>query len=130
MMKKRIVVDPPVSEARRDRVERQLFAQLAAVRIHDRADAVIPRVRRRRLAIGLAFAAAAAAVLFLITRGGGDRGGTEQSPSRVVTLPGNSSQFTVPGAVIITESDTIIEWRQGADGSITIELERGAVDCD
>jgi len=131
-MNKRIVVDPPVSEARRERVERQLFAQLAAVRITDRADAVIPPPRKSRLGIGLAFAsvAVAAALVLLITRGG-ERGGTVESPSRVVTPVGMTSQLNIPGhALVDVMSNTSVEWQVGADGSVTLKLERGAVDCD
>jgi len=129
---KKIIVDPPVSDTRRDRVERQLFAQLQAVRLNDRADAVIPPPRRNRRAIGLAFAAcAAAAALYFTTRDGDHRGGGPvASPSRVVTPVGGSSQVSVPGARLDAKSDTNFVWQEGTDGSITITLERGAVDCD
>ena len=127
----KIEVEPPVTEARRDRVERQLFAQLAAVRLTDRADAVIPRPRRNRLAIGVACACAAAALLYLATRDGEHRGGGPvASPSRVVTPVGGSSQVSVPGARLDAKSDTNFVWQEGSDGSLTIMLERGAVDCD
>src|SRR5262249_41216605 len=130
-MKKRIAIDPPMSEARRDRVERQLFAQLAAVRITDRADAAIPPPRKNRHTFAFAFAGVAVALtlLFFITRDG-DGGGTVTSPSRVVTPGGGSSQFPVPGALIEAKSDRVVEWQQGADGTMTITLRRGAVDCD
>jgi hypothetical protein len=129
---KRIVVDPPVSEARRDRVERQLFAQLAAVRVADRAEAVIPRPKRRRGGLAFAFAglaAAALAVVLVTTRESGPVGATA-APSRVVTPLGGESRFTIGReAIIDAKSDTSVEWQQAGDGAITLMLERGAVDC-
>ena len=64
---KRIVVNPPQGEARRDRVERKLFEQLAAVKIVERADSVIPpeQPRRARWLVGGAALAAAAIALIL-----------------------------------------------------------------
>jgi hypothetical protein len=128
---KRIVVDPPVNEARRERVERQLFQQLAAVRVADRADAVIPQPKKSRAGVAWGFAglAIAAAVLLLVTRGE-PAGPTVASPSRVVTPVGDESRFTIGrDAIIDAKSDTSVEWQQGSDGSITLLLERGAVDC-
>jgi ferric-dicitrate binding protein FerR (iron transport regulator) len=128
---KRIVVDPPTSDARRERVERQLFQQLAAVRVADRADAVIPPPKKSRAGIAYAFAgiALAAAIALVITRGG-EPGGSVASPSRVVTPMGAESRFTIGReAVIDAKSDTSVEWHQSADGAITLTLERGAVDC-
>jgi tetratricopeptide (TPR) repeat protein len=130
---KRIVVDPPVNEARRERVERQLFQQLAAVRVADRAEAVIPRPKKSRTPYWFAFAGAAAAALVLIlltTRDGGPGGQSVASPSRVVTPVGAETTFMIGrDAVIGAKSDTSVEWQQGRDGSITLRLERGAVDC-
>jgi len=128
---KRIVVEPPVSEARRDRVERQLFAKLATVRITDRADAVIPPARRSRSGLGLALAgfAAAAAVFLLITRDGERGGNAVASSSRVMTPVGATTKVTVPGAVLTALSGSSFEWLAGVDGSMTITLQHGAVDC-
>src|SRR6266536_535230 len=131
---KRINVDPPVSEARRERVERQLFAQLAAVRVADRADAVIPAAKKSRSGFALAFAGlavAAVAILLFITRDGEPGGQTASSPSRVVTPVGAETQFTIGHeAVVVAKRDTSVEWQRGSDGSITLTLERGAVDCE
>jgi ferric-dicitrate binding protein FerR (iron transport regulator) len=130
---KRIVVDPPVSEARRERVERQLFQQLAAVRVVDRAEAVIPRPKKSRNGYWFAFgglAAAALALILLTTRDGGTGGQPIASPSRVVTPVAGETTFMIGrDAVIGAKSDTSVEWQQGNDGSITLTLERGAVDC-
>ena len=94
---KKIVVDPPMSESRRTRVEQQLFQQLAAVRVADRADAVIPPARKNRNGYVFAFAAvaAAAAILLFITRDGGG-GQTVAPPSRVVTPIGGETRFIGP----------------------------------
>ncbi|HEX5064217.1 MAG TPA: FecR domain-containing protein [Kofleriaceae bacterium] len=129
---KRIVVDPPVSEARRERVERQLFQQLAAVRVADRAEAVIPPPKKSRAAMWWGAAACAAAVVatvLFITRDGAT-GGQLAQPSRVVTPVDSESTFTIGHeAVVVAKRDTSVEWHQGRDGSITLQLARGAVDC-
>lgn len=129
---KRIVVDPPVSEARRERVERQLFQQLAAVRVADRAEAVIPPPKKSRAAMWwgtAAFAAAVVAAVLFITRDG-TSGGQLASPSRVVTPVDSESTFTIGReATVVAKRDTSVEWQQGHDGSITLKLQRGAVDC-
>ncbi|HEY5952148.1 MAG TPA: FecR domain-containing protein [Kofleriaceae bacterium] len=127
---KRIVVDPPVNEARRERVERQLFQQLAAVRVADRAEAVIPRPKKSRTPMWFGLAAVAAAAIVLFATRDGDPGGAVVSPSRVVTPVGNETQFMIGReAVVVAKSDTSVEWLQGNDGSITLTLQRGAVDC-
>ena len=130
---KKLVVDPPVSEARRERVERQLFQQLAAVRAADRADAVIPTPRKNRAPMLWAFAgfaAAAVAIFLFITRDGEPGGQTGSSPSRVVSPVDRDTQFTIGHeAVVVAKADTSVEWQRGGDGSITLTLERGAVDC-
>ena len=82
---RRIVVEPPQSDARRERVERKLFEQLAAVKVVERAEAVIPPPRRPRwqLAMGGGLLAAAAVVAVLVLGGGEDASdGTIPSPSR------------------------------------------------
>jgi hypothetical protein len=128
---KRIVVDPPVSEARRERVERQLFARLAAVRAADRAEAVIPRPRQRRTGVLLACGVAAAAVLVVLVLGGERGGQPAATPSRVVTPVGGETRFMIGDeAVVDAKSDTNVVWQHGNDGSITLALERGAIDCD
>lgn len=129
---KRIEVDPPVSEARRERVERQLFAQLAAVRVADRAEAVIPPAKRSRVGFAWLAASIAAALALgvLITRDDQPEGQTALSPSRVVTPVGGESRFMIGReAVIDAKSDTSVEWQQTRDGGITLALERGSVDC-
>src|SRR5436190_7914177 len=111
-MKNRIIVEPPTSDARRERVERKLFEQLAAVRVVERAEAVIPPAKKSRTPLWLgAGALAAAAVLAVVLLGGNDSSTTQQvaSPSRVVTPIGGTSQFTVPGALIEARSDTSVE---------------------
>jgi hypothetical protein len=129
---KRIEVEPPTSEARRDRVERRVFDQLAAVRMIDRTDAVlpeIPRARPRWVVPAFGLLAAAAAVVLLATRGGGDAPSTQATaPSRVVT-GSSSSQFMVGEDVIDAGSDTSVEVQQDASG-ITLVLGRGSVECD
>jgi outer membrane protein assembly factor BamD (BamD/ComL family) len=52
------------------------------------------------------------------------------SPSRVVTPVGGTSQFTVPGALIEARSDTSVEVQHGSDGSTTLVVARGAIECD
>jgi hypothetical protein len=129
----KITVDPPVSEARRERVERQLFQQLAAVRVADRAEAVIPPVKKQRPVVWFAFAGAAVAAALIglfITRDGGPGGQTVAPPSRVVTPVGGESRFMIGReAVVDAKSDTSVEWQQGHDGAITLTLQRGTVDC-
>ena len=130
-MKKRIIVEPPLSESRRTRVEQQLFHQLAAVRVADRANAVIPPAKKQRSYV-FAFAAVAAAalVVLLATRDGGSGGGPATPPSRVVTPVDSESTFTIGReATVVAKRDTSVEWQQGSDGSITLKLQRGAVDC-
>lgn len=131
---KRIVVDPPSSEARRDRVERKLFEQLAAVRVVERVEAVIPPERRSRTPwFAAAGALAAAAVLAFVLLGRDSTPAPETplaTPSRVVTPLGGKTQFTVPGALIEAHSDTSVEVQHGPAGAITLVVARGAVDCD
>jgi tetratricopeptide (TPR) repeat protein len=129
---RRIVVDPPQSEARRERVEKKLFEQLAAVRVVERAEAVIPPERPRRTGLLLAGGAlAAAAVIALVLVRGGDPNPTDlPAPSRVVTPVGGTSQVTLPGALIEAQSDTSVEVQHGPGGAITLVIARGAVECD
>ncbi len=129
---KRIVVDPPISEARRERVERQLFQQLAAVRVADRADAVIPRPKKRHTSwYAMAGLAAAAAAIVLLVARDESPAPTVAAPSRVVAPVDRDTQFTIGhDAVVVAKADTSVEWQQATDGSIVLKLERGAVDCD
>ena len=126
-----IVVDVPMSEARRDRVEREVFARLDAMRDVDHANQIAPVRRSRRLPIfaaGFAFVAAAASVVFLVSREAPPA--QPSSPSLVVTPAGGSSRFTVGDAVIDAGSDTSVEVKQDANGTTTLTLARGSVDCD
>lgn len=127
---KPIAVEVPTSEARRDRVEREVFARLDAMRDVEHANQIAP-IRGRRLpliAAGFAFAAAAASVVFLVTREPPPV--PPASPSLVVTPAGGSSRFTVGDAVIDAGSDTSVEVKHDADGTTTLVLARGSVDCD
>lgn len=129
---RRIVVEPPQSDARRERVEKKLFEQLAAVRVVERAEAVIPPERTRRMPMfvaGGAFAAAAVIAL-VVLRGSGSSGVGIPAPSRVVTPVGGTSQVTLPGALIEAQSDTSVEVQHGPGGAITLVVARGAVECD
>jgi hypothetical protein len=128
---KRIEVDVPTSEARRERVEREVFARLAATRIADRVDAVFaakPRWRMRAMVAcaGLAVAAAIALVVFRHE----PTPMASETASRIVTPVGGSSRFMVADAVIDAGSDTSVEVQRTADGGVTLVLARGSVDCD
>jgi hypothetical protein len=131
---KQIVVEVPVSEARRERVEREVFARLEAMRDVDHANQIAPvRTRRRSMkapiiAAGFACAAAAASVLFVVSREAPPA--LPSSPSLVVTPEGGSSRFTVGDAVIDAGSDTSVEVKQDPNGTTTLTLARGTVDCD
>jgi hypothetical protein len=127
---KQIVVDVPMSEARRDRVEREVFARLDAMRDVDHANHIAPARGRRMpmIAAGFAFVAAAASVIFLVSRDAPPP--QPSSPSLVVTPAGGSSRFTVGDAVIDAGSDTSVEVKQDQNGTTTLLLGRGSVDCD
>lgn len=131
-MKRRIVVDPPESDVRRERVEKKLFEQLAAVRVVERAEAVIPpeRVRRMPVLVAGGALAAAAVIALVVLRGSGSTGAEIPAPSRVVTPIGGTSQVTLPGALIEAQSDTSVEVLHGPGGAITLIVARGAVECD
>jgi FecR protein len=130
-LKQHIVIEPPTSDARRERVERKLFEQMAAVRMVERAEAVIPPPRKTRMPMWLgAGALAAAAVLAIVLVGRDSPTQTLPSPSRVVTPLGGTTQFTVPGALIEAQSDTSVEVHHGANGAITLEVKRGAIECN
>jgi len=128
---KQIVVEVPVSEARRERIEREVFARLDAMRDVDHSNQIAPvRVRRRMpiIAAGFAFAAAAASVMFLVSHEPAPA--PPAAPSLVVTPEGGSSRFTVGDAVIDARSDTSVEVKQDPNGTTTLMLGRGTVDCD
>ena len=132
----KIEVDPPTSDARRERVERRVFEQLAAVRVIERTDAVIPVERTSRvrwmLPAGALAAAAAAIVMFFVMRGGSEPAAPSvATPSRVVTPVGATSRFSIgEEAVIDAASDTSVEVQNVPGGGITLVLARGSVDCD
>jgi hypothetical protein len=128
----RIRVEPPTPEMRRERVEKKLFAQLAAVEMAERVDAVLPPPRKNRMPYVMGIAALAAAVLALVMFLRRDDSPAREvaTPSRVVTPVGGESRFIVGDAVIDAKSDTSVEVQHGADGAITLVLARGAVDCD
>jgi len=131
-----IHVEPPSSDARRDRVERRVFEQLAAVRVLERTESVLPieRVARPRWLVpaGALALAAAAALVFVVARGGGESHNEQASiPSRVVTPVGGASRFSIGDeAVIDAGSDTSVEVQNVPGGGITLVLARGSVDCD
>jgi hypothetical protein len=129
---RRIVVDPPQSDARRERVEKKLFEQLAAVRVVERAEAVIPPERPRRMPFFFAAGAlaAAAVIALVVLRGAGPTPTEIPAPSRIVTPVGGTSQVTLPGALIEAQSDTSVEVQHGPGGAITLVIARGAVECD
>src|SRR5687768_13698141 len=128
---KQIVVDAPVSDARRDRVEREVFARLDAMRDVDHANQIAP-VRPKRTpmiaATAFAFVAAAASVVFLVSRE--TPPARPSTPSSVVTPSDSTSTFTVGDAVIEAGKDTSVEVKQDPNGTTTLTLVRGSVDCD
>jgi hypothetical protein len=132
-MKERIVIDPPTSDARRERIERQVFEQLGAIRGAERADAVVPVARQRSYMPWLGAAIAAAAVVLVVAGMRGDPGsGSTVVPlggvTTIVTPPGGASKFVVGDAVIDAGSDTSVEVST-IDG-VALTLARGSVDCD
>lgn len=126
-----IDVPVPTSEARRERVEREVFARLDAMRDVDKSNAIAP-IRSRKLpmiAAGFAFVAAAASIVFLVANDATPPP-PPAAPSLVVTPAGGSSRFTVGDSVIDAGSDTSVEVKQDASGATTLLLARGTVDCD
>lgn len=135
---KRIEVDPPTSDSRRERIERNVLNQLAQLRSAERADAAVPVAppsnRRAWMFAGLG-AAAAALVILVVTTKSTDHPvvapvAEDTTPSRIVTPIGGESQFTVGDAVIVAASDTAVDVKRAPDGGITLVVSRGAVDCD
>jgi len=132
----RVVVEVPASDARRENIERGVFAQLAALRVADRADAIGPAISMSRsratpwaVACGLALAACIALVVVGL-RGGDPTSPIASSPSSIQTPAGGSSRFTVGDAVIDAGADTSVQVQQDPSGSVTLVLARGAIDCD
>jgi hypothetical protein len=127
-----IPVDVPTSDARRERIEREVLAQVAAMRAAERADLRVPRRghRRRWLAGGFAACAAIAAIVVLSRAGREPAAPVASAPSRIVTPEGGASRFIVEDAVIDAGSDTSVEVNRDRDGSVTLVLARGSVDCD
>ncbi len=135
----KIEVDPPTNEVRRDRIERQVFAQLANMRAVERADAAVPeapvRHSYRPWVFGVVGAGLAAAIALVIVENKPEHPAPapiveETTPSRIVTPVGGESQFTVGDAVIVATSDTSVDVKRAEDGGITLVVSRGAVDCD
>ena len=135
---KRIEVEPPTNDARRDRVERQVFQQLANMRAVERADAAVPTapVSNRRAWVFAGIGAAVATAIALLVMSNKSEPAPvaaiveDTTPSRVVTPVGGESQFTVGDAVIVAASDTIVDVKHADDGGITLVVTRGSVDCD
>jgi len=136
---KRIEVDPPTHDARRERVERAVFTQLANMRAADRADAAVPSPREvssRRPWVFAGLGVAAAAVIAMAVMSNKSEPppaapiAEDTTPSRVVTPVGGESQFTVGDAVIVASSDTSVDVKRADDGGITLIVTRGSVDCD
>ena len=129
----RIHIEAPATDARRDRVERDVFAQLSAIRAADRADAIAPRERlpRSRLAIWLPAAAclAAAAIAIVVVVGRDERPVEIAGPSLVETPVGGSSRFTVGDAVVQAGSDTSVSVST-SDAGVMLVLGRGTIDCN
>ena len=127
----RIHIEAPATDARRDRVERDVFAQLSGVRAADRAEAIAPRERRPRLAIWLPAAAclAAAAIVIVVVVGRDRAPADNPGPSLVETPLGGSSRFTVGDAVVQAGSDTSVSVTS-SDAGVTLVLGRGTIDCD
>lgn len=136
---KRIDVDPPTNETRRDRVERAVFTQLANMRAADRADAAVPSPREvssRRPWVFAGLGVATAAVIAMAVMSNKTEPppaapiAEDTTPSRIVTPVGGESQFTVGDAVIVASSDTSVDVKRADDGGITLLVTRGSVDCD
>lgn len=129
----RIHIEAPATNARRDRVEQEVFSQLAGIRAADRAEAIAPRAQRPRprLAIWLPAAAclAAAAIAVVVLVGRDQRPVEIAGPSLVETPVGGSSRFTVGDAVVQAGSDTSVSVST-SDAGVMLVLGRGAIDCD
>jgi hypothetical protein len=129
-MRGRISVDVPTSDARRDRIERDVITRVAAMQSADRADAVVPAPSSRWW-LGAGIAVAAAAIVAIVVLSSRDAVETvATAPSRVVTPAGGASRFTVGDAVIDAGSDTSVEVASSPDAGVTLSLARGSVDCD
>ncbi len=130
-----IRVDVPVSDARRDRVEREVFSQLATLRAAERGGRVAllaPPTRAPWFVFAVPAACVVALGVVLLLGVGRDRDpepSRTASPSQVVTPLLGSSRFTVGDAIIDAGSDTSVKVVQRADG-VTLVLERGTIDCD
>ncbi|MFT3693495.1 MAG: FecR domain-containing protein [Kofleriaceae bacterium] len=138
---KKIEVDPPNSDVRRDRIERNVFTQLANMRAADRADAAVPTVEpvatNRRAWVFAGIGAAMAATIAVVVMTNEKHAAPvampvveETTPSRIVTPVGGQSQFTVGDAVVLASSDTSVDVKHADDGGITLVVARGSVDCD
>ena len=129
-MKKITIDPPPPTDARRERVERQVFTELQRMRVAERADAAIPPARVRGWLVAAAFASAAALAVALFAHSTDVQIAEREVPSQITTPIGGTSQFTVGDAVMVAGGDTSVEVKHGDDGGITLVLARGSVDCD
>lgn len=125
-----IHVAVPANDARRDRIERDVFAQLGAIRTATRTDEIVAFRPRARWTPWLATAgvavAATIAVVMLWRRPAPPI--TPQLPTQIETQAGG--RFTYGDAVIDAGRDTKAFASTAADGTITVDLDRGSVDCD
>jgi hypothetical protein len=131
----KIVVDVPLSEARRDRVEREVFARLDAMRDVDLVNEIAPTrgpVWRKlpMIAAGAVAIAAAASLVVVLAWSRPEPTVPPSTPSLVVTPVGGSSRFTVGDSVIDAGSDTSVEVKHEPGGGTTLLLTRGSVDCE
>jgi len=125
-----IHVAVPANDARRDRIERDVFAQLGAIRTATRTDEIVAFKPKARWTPWLATAgvavAATIAVVMLWKRPTAVV--AQQPPTQIETQTGG--RFTYGDAVIDAGRDTKAFASTAADGTITVDLDRGSVDCD
>jgi len=127
-----IQVAVPTSDARRDRIERDVFAQLGAIRTATRTDEIVAFNPKARWTPWLATAsvavAATIAVVMLWKRPAGPLVTGPQSPMEWKAPEGGT--FTYGDAVMVAGKDTKVLASTAPDGTVTLDLDRGSVDCD
>jgi transmembrane sensor len=127
-----INVAVPANDARRDRIERDVFAQLGAIRTATRTDEIVAFKAKARWTPWLATAsvavAATIAVVMLWKRPAGPPVTGPQSPMEWKAPDGGT--FTYGDAVMVAGKDTKVLASTAPDGTITLDLDRGSVDCD